>query len=243
MSGSKNGVVLAAFLLAGLLPIDGQQAQAAGILPLNYGANCTRDNEIILLEAQLNVSKLINESVVAIEFMHDTPAYRESFGAYDKTRHAKIRKRLNAIHEGVKSVSIDAKCEAPGHSKTCDRGAWAYITKQSAAAGTLNDYVINFCPSYFSASDELVRSYNQWSYAKTMQAAVFLHELTHFAWPLGGGGGDTHTMIAGTIDKRYDERGVKRLAEKKPDKAIQNADSYHVFLMKLNTMNRIMFFN
>lgn len=243
MSGSKNGFLLAVFMLAGMLPFEGQQAQSAGILPLNYGPNCTRDNEITLLEAQLNVSKLIKESVVAVEFMHDTPAYRETFGVYDEARHAKIRKRLNAIHEGVKAVSIDAKCEAPGVSRTCDRGAWAYITKQSAAAGTLNDYVINFCPSYFSATDELVRSYNQWSYAKTMQAAVFLHELTHFAWPLGGGGGETHTMIAGTIDKRYDERGVKRLAERKPDKAVENADSYHIFLMKLNTMNRIMFFN
>lgn len=243
MSGSKRGVVLGAILLVSLASIDGVKAQPTGILPLKYGENCTRDDEIILLETQLNVSKLINESVVAIEFMHDTPAYTESFGAYDKSRHVKIRKRLNAIHEGVKSVSIVAKCETPGQSATCDRGAWAYITKQTAAAGTLNDYIINFCPSYFSATNELVRSYNQWSYAKTMQAAVFLHELTHFAWPLGGGSGETHTMIAGTIDKRYDEKGVKRLAEKKPDKAIRNADSYHVFMMKLNTMNRIMFFN
>jgi len=91
------------------------------------------------------------------------------------------------------------------------------------------------------AADKLVRSCNQWRHAKTMQAAVFLLELTHFAWPPGGG--ETHTRIAGTIDKRYGERGVNRLAERKSDKAVENADSDHIALMKLNTMNKIMFLN
>jgi len=236
-----------AMVLAGAAPFGAALAQGSGMPLPRFDDNCTQSNRTILLEATNNVSKLIDESVIAIEFMHDTDAYRESFGAYDKARHAEIRRRLNAIHEGTRAIRIEARCEPPGQSRTCDAGAWAYISKQSKELGTDKDYVINFCPSYFDATDELVRSYNQWSYAQTMRGAVFLHELTHFNWPLPGGGGktldggETHTMIAGTVDNRYDEGAVKRLAAKKPEKAVGNADSYHVFMMKLNTMNRIMY--
>lgn len=241
MDGSRYGLVLGAVLLAWALPIDAVRAQGGGMRMPNFGENCSQNNRTILLEAHLNVSKLVNESVAAVDFMRNSKEYTESFGAYDPTRHAQVRNRLNAIKQGSATIGIQAKCEQPGQSLTCDKGAWAYITKQSKDIGTENKYIINFCPSYFSATDELVRSYNQWSYAQTMQGAVFLHELTHFAWPLGGGGGESHTMIAGTIDKRYDASGVKRLAKRKPDKAVANADSYHVFMMKLNTLNRIMY--
>jgi len=80
-------------------------------------------------------------------------------------------------------------------------------TGPNAWVYTARHYEIHVCKSFFEYEIGGVLS----------QATIAIHEMSHF------------DVVAGTTDHGYGEKKCKKLAEKKPKKAIENADNYLFF--------------
>lgn len=217
-------------------------AQGPAAPPLQvpiFSETCTQANKDALLIAHENMGLMLDDALDGASNEFDSKEYRESFGAPHPDRDYDVLGRLLLMRIGASVVSMTANCVQKGQDTTCDKGVWAYVPK-AAAGPEAQNHVINFCYSYFSATDELVQRVSLWEKVSMMQGAVFLHELTHFTWETKellesvGMHPDANTHITeGTIDKRYNADRVKKLAERHPEKAIVNADSYHIFVVKL----------
>lgn len=213
-------------------------AQTAGAPPFQlprFAANCTRDDRDALLEAHINMGRMVDDALAAVRYEGDSKEYTLTFGAFSRERHKKVQERLYDIRVGLATVPMTANCPKAAEDPACEDGSWAYVTKQNVSAER-KKYIINFCEGYFNTTQNEVREISQWSKVAVMQGATFLHELTHFAWSLKG-----LYAIDGTVDEEYDEEDVLQLAKDNPDKAVINADSYHIFVMKLAVRNRTIF--
>jgi len=228
-----------AFAIAGPTAANNAMAQDGPYPPLRlpaFSKSCTRDNIDMLSVAHVNLGRLMEDAISAVTHDSGSKEYKDSFGSPTRQRVNLVRQRLVHIRIGASEAPIQANCIPAGQDSTCDRGAWAYVTKQVVGAAN-NKYIINFCQSYFTATREFVREKTDWSEVSAMQGAVFLHEMTHFAWNKKHSTG----AISGTSDEEYDAEGVKYLADTDPDAAIANADSYHIFMMHLAVRDRSIF--
>jgi len=209
------------------------------LTPLKFNDSCTQANKDVLLVAHENLRLMLDDALEGVSKEFDSQEYRDAFGEPNTEREFDVLGRLLLMRIGVSTVDITVNCIAKGVDKLCDKGVWAYVPKQAEAYED-KKYIINFCHSYLDTTDEFVQKVSMWPKASMMQGAVFLHEVTHFAWnskemlqEVGLNPGDDAHPLLGTTDKRYNAKAVKRLAEKNPDRAVKNADSYHVFVMKL----------
>lgn len=235
------GALACGLALSGNSMVSGQsRAQMSPPLtPLKFGDSCTQTNKEVLLTAHDNLRLMLDDALEGASEEFNSVEYKESFGESDPDRDFTVLGRLLLMRIGVSTVEMTVHCIAKGQDKLCDKGVWAYVPKQAEAYKD-KKYIINFCHSYLDTTDEFVQTVSMWPKASMMQGAVFLHEVTHFAWnskemlqEVGLNPGDDAHPLLGTTDKRYNAKRVKRLAEKNPDRAIKNADSYHVFVMKL----------
>lgn len=229
--------------LSGNSLISGQSwAQGPAAPPIQvpiFTESCTQANKDALLVAHEDMGLMLDDALEGVSNEFESKEYRESFGAPHPDRDFDVLGRLLLMRIGASVVTMTANCLEKGQDAVCDEGAWAYVPKQ-AEGNEAKKYVINFCHSYFNATEEIVQRVSSWEKVSMMQGGVFLHELTHFAWSTkemlesAGMHPDSNTHdTAGTVDKRYSAAKVKRLAEKHPERAIANADSYHVFVVRL----------
>lgn len=104
-------------------------------------------------------------------------------------------------------------------SAGCQKGFVAYIDRVP------NTHRIVFCQRYFGSpktDQKVTKLYADLANVDLYHAGVMLHEFTHLsAWD-----------AAITIDKRYDNDRVIKLGKRHPDKAVDNADSYHFFVIR-----------
>ncbi|MFK5980738.1 MAG: M35 family metallo-endopeptidase [Rhizobiaceae bacterium] len=232
----RDGLVFIAILVAMALMANTANAQGRKFFPpFKIGNSCSFDQRVVLLEAHLNVNRTLDDAVVAVDYERNSREYTTSFGIYDRKRHAIVRTRMNLIRQGTYKVQITVKCETPGPSTTCNMdmnlSPLAYVTKQRGA--NKGKYIINVCPRFFNLTREVLRVMSsRWNSAATAQGDVFLHEMTHFTWD---------DSMERAKDKRYENAAVERLAAKQPNKAVNNADSYRIFMMKLAVRNRTVY--
>jgi len=231
--------LLSVSLLLGLAMVPGTAiAQQPGFFPpFAIDESCSNDDRYALLEVHLNVDRTMNDAIIAIETERGSKEYTTSFGAYDKTRHSLVRKRMNLIREGTYKAQIQVRCETPGETPTCNAdpnlSGLAWATKQRGE--NAGKFIVNLCPVFFNATEEKIRQVSAWDSLSTVQGDVFLHELTHFGWS------NSNISVKGAADEEYDMEGVEYLAAEDPDLAVANADSYRIFMMKLAVRNRTIY--
>jgi hypothetical protein len=209
------------------------------VLKPHFTDTCTQSHKDALLVAHGNMAKMLDDALNGVSQEFQSMEYKESFGPSSMDRDFTVLARLLLLRIGAATITITANCVPKGTDRTCNLGVWAYVAKQKI--GTVGKkYVINFCPSYFTATPKLVKSISSWDKVSIMQGGVFLHELTHFAWStksllekVGMPPASNVKDQLGTVDEEYDMAGVKDLARTDPASAILNADSYHIFVMRL----------
>lgn len=235
------GAVAFGLALSGNSMVSGQSwaQMSPPLTPLKFNESCTETNRNVLLVAHDNLRLMLDDALEGVSSEVDSQEYKDSFGEPHLDRDFDVLGRLLLMRIGVSTIEISANCIPKGQDKLCDKGVWAYVPKQAESYKD-KKYTINFCHSYLETTDEFVQKVSMWPKASMMQGAVFLHEVTHFAWntkemleEVGMKPNEDAHPLLGTIDKRYNADRVKKLAEKHPDRAIKNADSYHVFVMKL----------
>ncbi len=232
MNNLKTGIALLATLAVVAMPINAANAQGPKYFPnFKVDKTCAHISVYDFAEIHLNVNRTLNDAVLAVDFEKSSTEYKTSFGEYDRTRHTKVRNRMKLIRDGTYKIQIIVKCETPGQSSVCKQD----MTKSGLAWASKTEHVINLCPVYFEASKDLVRKISPWNNKSTMQGDIFLHELTHFSWK------NSKISAGRTVDDEYDQEGVEYLAEDDPDLAIDNADSYRIFMMKLAVRNRTIY--
>lgn len=147
-------------------------------------------------------------------------AYIQAFGPFDAGRFEKISYRLAALHSTTQRKTVTAICDSiSSPSAGCRKGFVAYIDRVP------NTHRIVFCQRYFGSpktDQKVTKLYANLANVDLYHAGVMLHEFTHLsAWD-----------AAVTVDKRYDNDRVIRLGKKHPDRAVDNADSYHFFVIR-----------
>jgi len=247
MISSKRKLVSCAMALGLSLSVNlgfvapslGQSSDTPPVLQPKFTATCTDTDRAILSKAHSNMAKMLDDALDGVTVETSSIEYTESFGASDFGRDFTVLARLLLLRIGAATVEMTANCVPAGADAICDAGTWAYVSKQQLGAAD-NKYNINFCRSFFDATDEDVQAISMWKKASVMQGAVFLHELTHFSWAtkallreVGMEPDDSAQDQAGSKDVEYDAEGVKYLAGTDPEQAILNADSYHIFIMRL----------
>ena len=218
------------------------RAQSSETPPIQaplFSDSCTQENKDALLKAHANMALMLDDAFAGVTTETESEEYRDSFGPSSPDRDWDVFGRLFIMRVGASAITMTADCVPAGQDKTCDMGVWAYVPKQTKDEGAY-DHTIKFCPSYFNTTTEEVQRVSLWKKVSVMQGAVFLHELTHFAWStkemlqsVGLNPDPDAQDLAGTVDSGYDLASVKRLAKKHPEKAIANADSYHIFVVRL----------
>lgn len=232
MNKSTNQLVLGAALVAITLPINIANAQGSKHFPpFKIDSTCSHIDSYTFAEIHLNVNRTLEDAVLAVDYEKNSKEYSTSFGKYDQARHTKVRNRMNLIREGTYNIRITVKCETPGQSVTCNKD----ISKSALAWASKQDYVVNLCPRYFEATRDLIRKTSPWGNKAAMQGGIFLHELAHFSW------NNSTISVGRTGDEDYDLAGVEFLAGIDPDLAVDNADSYRIFMMKLAVRNRTIY--
>lgn len=204
-----------------------------------FGETCTQANKDTLTLAHENMVLMLDDALEGVSSEWNSVEYKEAFGEPNNAREFDVLGRLLLMRIGVGTIQVTANCLSKGENETCDKGAWAVVPKQAKDYKD-KQYIINFCHSYFGATQELVQRVSLWDKVSMMQGAVFLHEVAHFAWnskemleQAGMNPSDEAHDLEGANDKRYDAKPILRLAKKYPDKAVKNADSYHIFVVKL----------
>ena len=212
-----------------------------------FSKSCTSDNRNDLLEAHINMGRMINDAIEAVKYESHSKEYKEAFGVPNNKRINLVIKRLTLMRAGASRIPMTANCVQEGSDPICKNTTWAYISGQKYGARN-NKYIINFCPKFFNATQQEVRDATTWSTVSINQGAVFLHELAHFTWPtkellqsLGMNVSDSAPDMKRTLDWEVHADGVKLLAQEDPDLAVANADSYHIFMMDLAVRNRTMY--
>lgn len=147
-------------------------------------------------------------------------AYIQAFGPFDAGRFERISYRLAALHSVTRNKTVTAICDSfSAPSAVCRKGVVAYIDRIP------NTLRIIFCQRYFGSpktDQKLTKLYAHLANVDLYHAGVMLHEFTHLsAWDA--------TI---TVDKRYDNDRVIKLGKKHPDRAVDNADSYHFFVIR-----------
>lgn len=147
-------------------------------------------------------------------------AYIQAFGPFDAGRFETISYRLAALHSVTQNKTVTAICDSfSAPSVVCKKGVVAYIDRIP------NTLRIVFCQRYFGSpktDQKLTKLYAHLANVDLYHAGVMLHEFTHLsAWD-----------AAITVDKRYDNDRVIKLGKKHPDRAVDNADSYHFFVIR-----------
>lgn len=232
MNNLKSKLALFAALAVVAMPVNAAKAQSSKHFPnFKVDKTCAHISVYDFAEIHLNVNRTLNDAVLAIDFEKSSNEYETSFGKHDRARHTKVRNRMKLIRDGTYNIRITVKCETPGQSSVCKKD----MAKSGLAWASKTEHVINLCPVYFKASKELVRKISPWNNKSTMQGDIFLHELTHFSWK------NSKISVGRTVDEEYDQEGVEYLAEDDPDLAIDNADSYRIFMMKLAVRNRTIY--
>ena len=139
----------------------------------------------------------------------DTPEYRRWFGTFSPENAERVRGNLKRLHKALSGEQLRFHC---GHQDepACKEGAYAYVYQTET-------YAMTFCPSFFSLPSMVGGSPTDDAYEYGTMEGTVIHEMSHF------------DVIAGTDDTCYGRTACMDLAQRTPQDAIENADSYQYF--------------
>lgn len=167
---------------------------------------CTPAQERIVGTA-LDQAKTLTLSAAAK--VGDTPDYARWFGEYTPQNAEKVRANLKAIVAAIRAGGVTVRCE--GHRiNGCSRREYAWVYPGQA-------YVLRVCPPFFGLPPLVALQPGTRHSDNGTREGTIVHEISHF------------TQVANTHDHCYSRSECRRMAQRDPLRAINNADSYQYF--------------
>jgi len=182
---------------------------------------------------------MLDDALNGVTEEFDSVEYLESFGKVDDPgRDFEVLGRVLLLRIGAATLTMEVGCRPEG-DKECAKGEIAYVPPQKRTAKRY-EHSIMLCPIFFNATPAYVQKISGWTKVSEFQAGTLLHEHTHFSWAskelltkVGMPPASDTKDQAKAVDTEYDMEGVKYLAENEPEETVLNADSYHIFIMRL----------
>lgn len=149
-------------------------------------------------------------SVRAAAAVGDTPTFEQWFGPFSPAAAEKVRGTLKATVTAIRTGAVTMRCDTSGMDGCDDRSAYAWVYPN-------RHYVLHLCPGFFDLPTLAALRPGQRSSDFGTKEGTIVHELTHFR------------NVAGTEDHCYARSECAEMAERRPGKALENADSYQYF--------------
>lgn len=199
---------------------------------------CSAAQRKVILKAHANFGRMLDDALNGVTEEGDSVEYLESFGKVDDPgRDFEVLGRVLLLRMGAGLLTMEVGC-LPTENAHC-KVEVAFVPKQERTA-TRFLHKIQLCPIFFNAKPAWIKEYIGWSKVSEFQAGTLLHEHTHFSWAtkelLAKAGMDAASWAkdqAKAVDTEYGLEQVKTLARDEPEETVLNADSYHVFIMRL----------
>lgn len=138
----------------------------------------------------------------------ETDRFEKWFGKFDETRLKRVLGLICDIHNGYEDKKIVYE-----YKEDEDEDTFAYV-RTDEQTKPCRSYKIYLCQAFFNTDEEHER------YDTAL--GTILHELTH--------------LIGNTDDYEYGEDDCIELAKSAPEKAVDNADSYEMYLESFRNM-------
>ncbi len=199
---------------------------------------CSSTQKKVLLKAHANFAIMLDDALNGVTEEFDSVEYLESFGKVDDPgRDFEVLGRVLLLRIGAATLTMEVDCLPVGDPECKTKVALVPLQKRTA---TRFLHKIQICPIFFNAKPAWIKEYVGWSKVSEFQAGVLLHEHTHFSWAtkelLAKAGMSAASWAkdqAKAVDTEYGVEQVKILARDEPEETVLNADSYHVFIMRL----------
>lgn len=162
--------------------------------------NCSASEQVEIRAAAEVAERLAKEARAGLQGLSD--GERASSPRYDRWFGAYDAVRFDTVLEHFDSIERTLGAQETEFDCRCDEAdsVFAYVFPNQP-------YTVHLCPAFWAANIDGTDS----------RAGTIVHELSHF------------TIIAGTDDIAYGQRGAQSLAGADPTQAINNADSHEYF--------------
>lgn len=168
--------------------------------------SCTKSEQAIISDA-LAGSKSI--ALRAAANVGNNEIYERWFGKFSFQNGELVRRNLKAIVSAIRTGQITAQCDNVGDDG-CDSDIYAWVYADEP-------YLIHLCPNFFQLPAMAQLNPGDPKSENGTRDGTIIHEISHFF------------RVAGTEDLCYARDVCSRMAERRPDDAVANADSYQYF--------------
>lgn len=168
--------------------------------------NWVDKNKEVLQQALKDQAEMLKAKKDALEKWDDSAKadFKKWFGKTDDVSKKKIQDRIDKMLELNKNFKVEQF--KPASPDEEEDGQFAYVHSTDKTRSVYIDKAFHNAPAKGQDS----------------KAGAISHEMSHF------------DSIGGTEDHKYGPSKCKKLAEKDPDKALENADSFEYFLEGVN---------
>jgi peptidyl-Lys metalloendopeptidase len=168
--------------------------------------SCTKSEQVIVGKALTDSKRL---ALTAAANVGENVIYEEWFGKFSPQNGELVRRNLKSVVTAIRTGSVTATCDNVGFDG-CEPGTYAWVYPDEP-------FEIHFCPAFFDMPS--MSDYNNGDVIDdngTREGTV-IHEMSHFY------------RTADTDDICYARDVCARLATRRPQDVVQNADSYQYF--------------
>lgn len=168
--------------------------------------NWVAENKATLQQALKDQAEMLKAKKDALEKWDDTAKadFKKWFGNTDDASKKKIQNRIDKMLELNKNFKVEQF--KPAEPEEEEEGQFAYVRSTDKTRTVYIDKAFHNAPAT----------------GKDSKAGAISHEMSHF------------DSVGGTEDYQYGPSKCKKLAEKDPDKALENADSFEYYLEGIN---------
>ena len=168
--------------------------------------SCEKSEISAISSAVLGAHDLALQAAVLVG---DTPEYRRWFGQYSRRNAEILRRNLKSVYKSIVDEEIHSNC-LNSIDDDCKGGTYAFIHRDSP-------WVINLCPPFFRLPTMTGVMPGSRDLENGTQEGTIIHEMSHFE------------QTADTDDLCYSRSDCEAMAQRDPNGALRNADSYQYF--------------
>lgn len=168
---------------------------------------CTKTERGQFLAAIERAERLALTATTAIG---PNPTFERWFGSYNPKHGEIVRGNLKNIVKSLRSGNVTAACKNNGQG-LCASDTFAFVN--------LDDpFVVKLCDNFFEMDTMKLLTAESVAAGNGTRAGTIIHELSHFE------------SVAATEDLCYSREECSAMAQRAPQDALINADSYQYFV-------------